>query len=71
MPIEMIAVAGDKRGQGIGGRLLDAACSWAAQHGAELVEASTWTASMDIRKFYQRAGFVMRDVLFTLHGRVS
>ena len=70
-PIEMIAIGADQRGKGLGGALLDAARDWAARHGADLVEASTWTASADIRRFYVGAGFTMRDVLFTFHGRVA
>jgi GNAT superfamily N-acetyltransferase len=69
--IEMIAVAAGQRGQGLGGDLLKGARDWAARQGADLVEASTWTAAAEIRRFYARENFSMRDVLLTFHGRTA
>jgi len=69
-PMEMFAVAEEARGRGFGAALLAAARDWSARQGAELVEASTWTASVAARRSYERAGFSMRDTLLTFHRRV-
>ena len=69
--MEMFAVAEQARGRGLGTALLSAACDWSAQQGANLVEASTWTAATAARSSYQRAGYAIRDTLLTFHGRVS
>jgi GNAT superfamily N-acetyltransferase len=70
-PIEMFAVAEAARGRGLGTALLAAACDWSARQGAELVEASTWTAATAARNSYARAGYAIRDTLLTFHGSVS
>jgi len=70
-PMEMFAVAETARGQGLGTALLAAACDWSARAGAEIVEASTWTAATAARESYRRAGYVILDTLLTFHGRVS
>jgi dTDP-4-amino-4,6-dideoxy-D-galactose acyltransferase len=69
--MEMFAVAEKARGRGLGTALLSAACDWSAQQGADLVEASTWTAATAARSSYHRAGYAIRDTLLTFHGRVS
>jgi GNAT superfamily N-acetyltransferase len=70
-PMEMFAVAEAARGRGLGAALLMAACDWSARQGAELVEASTWTAATAARNSYARAGYAIRDTLLTFHGSVS
>jgi ribosomal protein S18 acetylase RimI-like enzyme len=70
-PMEMFAVAEFARGNGLGAALLAATRDWSAHQGADLVEASTWTASTAARRSYWRAGFSIRDTLLTFHGRVQ
>jgi len=69
--LEMFAVAENGRGQGLGGALLAAARDWAARNGARTVEASTWQQAAAALASYRRAGFEVRETLFTLHARLS
>lgn len=69
--MEMFAVAEAARGHGLGAALLASACDWSAREGAEIVEASTWTAATAARESYRRAGYAIQDTLLTFHGRVS
>jgi GNAT superfamily N-acetyltransferase len=69
--LEMFAVAEEGRGQGLGGALLAAARDWAARSGAETVEASTWQQAGAALASYRRAGFEVRETLFTMHARIS
>jgi len=70
-PMEMFAVAEFARGKGLGAALLAATRDWSARQGAQLVEASTWTASTAARRSYRRAGFSICDTLLTFHGRLQ
>ena len=50
-------VAPEVRRQGIGGRLLDAALSWAADEGANRVRLSVAEGNTEATELYRRAGF--------------
>ena len=52
--VEDLAVAPDRRSQGVGGALLDAAADWARGAGATHIELDTGLAREDAQRFYQR-----------------
>jgi GNAT superfamily N-acetyltransferase len=54
--VEDLAVSPEHRSQGIGGKLLDAAESWARQRGATHLELDTGLAREDAQRFYERRG---------------
>lgn len=54
--VEDLAVDPNRRSQGIGGRLLDAAEAWARERGATHFELDTGLAREDAQRFYERRG---------------
>jgi GNAT superfamily N-acetyltransferase len=54
--VEDLAVDPDRRSQGIGGRLLDAAEGWARERGASHFELDTGLAREEAQRFYERRG---------------
>jgi len=57
-----IRVAPGMRGQGVGTSLLAAVQVWSAAHGAEWLEAETQNVNVPACRFYERMGFVLREV---------
>ena len=51
--VEDLAVDPERRSQGIGGRLLDAAEKWAAAHGASHLELDSGELRTDAHRFYE------------------
>jgi len=52
--VEDLAVHPDRRSQGIGKRLLDAAKEWGSEHGATHLELDSGEARADAHRFYER-----------------
>ncbi|MGH2955372.1 MAG: GNAT family N-acetyltransferase [Solirubrobacterales bacterium] len=52
--VEDLAVEPQRRSEGIGGRLLDAAAEWARGRGATHLELDTGLAREDAQRFYER-----------------
>jgi GNAT superfamily N-acetyltransferase len=52
--VEDLAVAPNRRSSGIGKALLDAAKSWARDHGAARLELESGPARVDAHRFYKR-----------------
>ena len=50
------------RGQGIGTALIAAVEAWSSAHGAEWIEVETQNVNVPACRFYERQGFVLRDV---------
>jgi len=57
-----IRVAPAARGQGVGAALVAAAQAWSAAHGAEWLEVETQNVNVPACRFYERMGFVLREV---------
>ena len=61
-----VAVLEDRRGGGIGSRLMEAAEDWARQRGATLMMLDTSAANAEAVRFYkERHGYRLRGVLLT------
>lgn len=60
--INNMAVREDRRGRGVGGRLLEAAADLVVRESATLLVVATATADIDNLRFYQRHGFRLRSV---------
>jgi ribosomal protein S18 acetylase RimI-like enzyme len=60
--IKNMAVEAGHRGRGIGRALIDAAAEAARAHGAATLTVATAAADIGNLRFYQRAGFRLRDV---------
>jgi GNAT superfamily N-acetyltransferase len=54
--VEDLAVAPQRRSSGIGKALLDAAKTWARDHGAARLELESGAARIDAHRFYEREG---------------
>ena len=52
--VEDLAVDPQRRSEGVGGALLDAAADWARDSGATHIELDTGLARTDAQRFYQR-----------------
>lgn len=65
--IELIAVAADGRGRGLGGALVDAAVAAFADAGLDRASVATQVANVASQRVYQRAGFRTREVGLWLH----
>lgn len=52
--VEDLAVDPERRSQGVGAALLDAAEDWARRHGASHLELDTGLARKDAQRFYER-----------------
>jgi GNAT superfamily N-acetyltransferase len=62
--VEDLAVAPDRRSQGIGARLLAAARDWARERGASHLELDSAEARADAHRFYEREGAAYRSICF-------
>jgi GNAT superfamily N-acetyltransferase len=62
--VEDLAVDPQRRSQGIGKALLDAAKQWARDHGASHLELDSADARVDAHRFYEREGAEHRSVAF-------
>jgi GNAT superfamily N-acetyltransferase len=65
--IESVHVAADRRGTGIGSRLLEAAVAWAASRGCYRVQLTSHIERADAHRFYEANGFVASHVGFKRH----
>lgn len=54
--VEDLAVEPERRSQGVGRALLDAAKAWAREHGASHLELDSALARTDAHRFYEREG---------------
>ena len=55
--IHQICVTRSHQGLGIGRRLLDRACSFAAERGIQRIEVDVWSSNSQAKRFYQEYGF--------------
>ncbi|NKQ34974.1 MAG: GNAT family N-acetyltransferase [Chloroflexi bacterium] len=55
--VHNVFVREEKRGQGIGQRLMAQAHEWAVDRGATSVELSVWTANQEAMSFYEALGY--------------
>ena len=61
-----VAVLDDRRGAGIGSRLMETAEAWARERGATLMTLDASAANVEALRFYeQRHGYRLRGVLLT------
>lgn len=65
--IEAVHTRSDKRGQGIGTRLLEFALSEAKRRGCRLVQITHRSDRDDVRAFYEKAGFASDYTGFRMH----
>ena len=73
-PAELVGmwVAPDARRNGLGRRLVEAACAWAAATGAERIEVSVHLPNKPAQTLYERAGFTAVRPPFPRHdGRAG
>jgi GNAT superfamily N-acetyltransferase len=63
--LQDLVVRGDRRGQGLGGRLLQASASWARGRGCTHLELSSGAARSDAHRFYASQGMT-QSMDFTL-----
>jgi ribosomal protein S18 acetylase RimI-like enzyme len=61
--IKSIAVRADRRSQGIGAALVEAALEHCRESGARSVQLATAAASIEALKFYQRQGFRIQRII--------
>ena len=57
-----IRVAPEMRFRGVGAALVAAVEAWSAAHGAEWIEVETQNVNVPACRFYERMGFVLREV---------
>lgn len=65
--IEAVHTRSDKRGQGIGTKLLEFAVSEAKRRGCRLVQITHRSDRDDVRSFYEKAGFASDYTGFRMH----
>jgi GNAT superfamily N-acetyltransferase len=65
--IESVHVAAERRGEGIGSRLLAAAVAWASARGCYRVQLTSHAERIDAHRFYAANGFVASHVGFEQH----
>lgn len=65
--IQLIAVAPERRGRGLGTRLVEAAAARFAAAGVPTVRVATQASNLAANRLYQRAGFVSHAVSYDLH----
>lgn len=64
MHLDYLAVQASFRGQGIGGRLLEAVENWARDHGAELISTDTnFRSNFGAVEFYESHGYEKQAVI--------
>jgi GNAT superfamily N-acetyltransferase len=66
--LESMLVSPAARGQGAGGRLVEAFFTWARERAAEWASVSAYVANEDAQRFYARAGFAGHTL--TMRARV-
>jgi ribosomal protein S18 acetylase RimI-like enzyme len=59
---ELVSLAADPPGRGVGGRLLEAVCSAARAAGCATVRLTTTNDNLDALRLYQRHGFRLRTL---------
>ncbi|HUD68787.1 MAG TPA: GNAT family N-acetyltransferase [Acidimicrobiales bacterium] len=62
--IESVHVAADRRGEGVGSRLVEAAAAWASARGCYRVQLTSHVERADAHRFYVANGFVASHVGF-------
>ena len=62
--IESVHVAAERRGEGIGSKMLDAAVAWASSRGCYRVQLTSHVERADAHRFYSSNGFVASHVGF-------
>lgn len=62
--IESMHVAEERRGEGIGAALVDAAVAWAAQRGCYRIQLTSNAARREAHRFYEANGFTASHVGF-------
>jgi GNAT superfamily N-acetyltransferase len=62
--VEDLAVDPERRSQGVGKALLDAAKAWARERGATHLELDSAEARADAHRFYEREGAGYRSICF-------
>ena len=62
--LEDLAVAPDRRSEGVGKALLDAAKAWGRERGATHLELDSAEARTDAHRFYEREGAQYRAISF-------
>jgi GNAT superfamily N-acetyltransferase len=62
--VEDLAVDPDRRSQGVGKALLDAAKDWAREHGAVHLELDSAMTRPDAHRFYRREGAEYESITF-------
>jgi GNAT superfamily N-acetyltransferase len=67
--IEAVRVRSDRRGEGLGGRLMSWAIERARERGCGLVQLTTDKTRADAHRFYARLGFVASHEGMKLHLR--
>jgi dTDP-4-amino-4,6-dideoxy-D-galactose acyltransferase len=65
--IGLFAVGAAAQGQGVGGRLIAAACDWFAVRGADPVSVVTQGRNVRAQRIYQRFGMLTRSVELWFH----
>jgi dTDP-4-amino-4,6-dideoxy-D-galactose acyltransferase len=65
--LPLVAIRGDRRGQGIGRRLVGDALGWLGERGAETAEVVTQSSNTTAIKLYESAGFATVDISAWLH----
>jgi GNAT superfamily N-acetyltransferase len=63
--VEELAVHPDRRSEGIGARLLDAAREWAAERGATHLKLDSSVDRIDAHRFYEREGPSWRSISYS------
>jgi len=56
--IEAVRTASNRRGEGIGARMMEFALDQARQHGCQLAQLTTDKTRQDAHRFYRKLGFV-------------
>lgn len=56
--VENAVVAPDRRGQGLGKSLFEAAIVWAREQGLERMQTMVWSANRSAHNFYLQRGFI-------------
>ena len=65
--LPLVAIRDDRRGQGIGRRLVGDALGWLGEQGARTVEVVTQASNTAAIKLYETAGFSTFDISIWLH----
>jgi GNAT superfamily N-acetyltransferase len=66
--LQDLVVREDRRGQGIGGQLLQASCAWAREHGCTHLELASGAGRVDAHRFYKSQGMTQSMNFFIWLG---